>query len=113
MMCPLIFKTQQLQAENGGQLPESAPPWPSDVPKTATGCISKYRAEAQSQYRVALPTIRKPRAREALTTAQVAFLTALDGMPPGADERVISYEVRQRALRDKFNEAQARFEVEQ
>jgi hypothetical protein len=57
--------------------------------------------------------VKKPKAQETLKSYHVAFVTALGGISPGIDERRVSYEQRQQALKDKVTEAWARFEVEQ
>ena len=75
--------------------------------------IKKGKEEGKINFNKALSTVKKPAAREALKSYQVAFISALEGIRPGLDERKISYEVRQQALETKLSEAWARFEVEQ
>ena len=76
------------------------------------GCIRDGKAKANASLAAALKTVKGAKAVDALKSYHVAFSTALDGLLPGADERRISYEVRQKALDGKVTEAWARFEVE-
>jgi hypothetical protein len=75
-------------------------------------CMRDGRTSGKTAMDAALKTVKKPKAKEALKTAHVAFITALDGIFPATDERKINYAQRQSALDDKLNEAWARFEVE-
>lgn len=79
----------------------------------SVSCIKDAKAEAKQNFDKALRTLRKPKARDALKSYHVAYVTALEGMALGFEERKISYEQRQQALEDKLTEAWARFEVEQ
>jgi hypothetical protein len=66
------------------------------------GCIREGRAKSKINLDRALRTVKKPKAQEALKAVHVAFITALEGISPGIDERQISYEQRQQALKDKI-----------
>lgn len=76
-------------------------------------CQRDQRSEAKRMLDAALKTVRKPAAQAALKSHYVAFVAALDGITPTVDERKITYQARQASLKDKVNEAWARFEVEQ
>ena len=76
-------------------------------------CLRENRASLQASYKTVAVSVRKTKAKLALATAQVAFLSALDGIVPGTDELKVSYAIRQTALAGKLTEAWARFEVEQ
>lgn len=58
-------------------------------------------------------TVKKEKAREALKSYHVAFITALEGIVPGFDEMKIAYQQRQQALSDKVTEAWSRFQIEE
>lgn len=76
-------------------------------------CVRDGRAKAKAALDDALkPLQKKPKAQEALKTAHVAFLSALDGIAPGQGERKLNYERRQQELRGKVTEALARLEIE-
>lgn len=108
MTCSLEFQLAQAQAQLvsvGGGQPEK----PADF----AACLKKARAEGKQLFSLALAKVKKPAAKEALKSYHVAFMTALEGISPGMDERRITYEARQRSLKDKMTEAWARFEVEQ
>ena len=83
LMCSMSFKMAALKAD-GGQ--------PQDEKDDYAGCIKKGKAESKANLDKALRTLKKPQAREALKTYHVAFVSALEGIFPGADERRISYE---------------------
>lgn len=104
LSCSLSFKLATLKAE-GDQS--------QDEKNDYAGCITKGKTVSKSNLGKALRTVKKPKAQEALKTYHVAFVSALEGIFPGTDERRISYEQRQQALKDKVTEAWARFEVEQ
>jgi hypothetical protein len=104
LICATSLRTALLRAELGE---------PEDEKGGYRGCIVKNKAEAKASLDKALRTIKSPRARDALKSFHVAFVTALEGIAPGIDERRISYESRQQALEGKVTEAWARFEVEQ
>jgi hypothetical protein len=109
-MCQMGFRTATYQAELialGGTVPESA-----SGGGDFRGCISKGKAEARADLDKALRTVKKAKAQEALKAYHVAFVTALEGIVPGSDERRINYEQRQQSLDGKVTEAWARFEVE-
>jgi hypothetical protein len=72
-----------------------------------------HGSRAKANLDRALRTVKKAKAQEALKSYHVAFITALEGVTPGREERKLSYEQRQQALEDKLTEAWARFEVEQ
>jgi serine/threonine-protein kinase RIO1 len=85
----------------------------SDSDGDYAGCIKKGKEAAKVSLDKALRTIRKPKAQEALKSYHIAFVTALQGINPGSNERRMDYERRQQMLKDKAAEAWARFEVEQ
>jgi hypothetical protein len=105
LMCAISFKIARLRAEAGSQ--------ENDDKGDYRGCIAKGRATAKVDLAGALRFVKKAKAQDALKTYHVAFMTALEGIDPGSDERRISYAQRQQALSDKVNEAWARFEIEQ
>lgn len=76
-------------------------------------CIEEGKSETKTLFESALKTIKKPKAKDALKSYHVAFITSLNGVSPGVDERKINYERRQQELEGKLTEAWARFEVEQ
>jgi hypothetical protein len=86
---------------------------PADEKSNYTGCIEDGKKDAKQNLESALKSLKKPKAKEALKSYHVAFVTAIDGINPGMDERKISYEQRQQSLDGKLTEAWARFEVEQ
>lgn len=73
-------------------------------------CIDKHAASSKVALQAATETV-SPAAGQALREYHVIFLTALRGLEPNADERKISYEQRQASLKDRLNEAWARFEI--
>ncbi len=103
LMCKLTLKLAVMKSDSGAAQDEK-----SDY----TECIGKGRVNAKASLDRALRTIKKPKALEALKTYHVAFVTALEGIHPGAEERKISYEQRQEFLEGKVTEAWARFEIE-
>ena len=102
--CNLFLNSARLKAESGKAQDEG-----SDY----AGCIEHKKATAKKNLVEALRTLKKSKAQESLKSYHVAFVTALEGIRPGYDERKISYEQRQLALKEKLTEAWARFEVEQ
>lgn len=101
--CSLMFGTAQLVAEQG-------------KPKAAStdyrACVAEKKIEVKENLRSALNGVKAPAAKEALKSFHVAFITAIDGIVPGMDERKFAYDTRQQTLSDKMNETWARFEVE-
>jgi hypothetical protein len=104
LMCPTALRIANASAEMGKE-PGEHGDWRK--------CQIDQRAEAKRMLDAALKGVRKPAAHAALKTHYVAFIAALDGITPARDELKISYQARQAALKDKLNEAWARFEVEQ
>ena len=104
MLCPVRYKLAEGRAERGIE---------QDHESNYQACIAEGKATARSSLDKALRAVKKSKARDALKSYDVAFVAALEGIRPGADERNINYERRQQSLRDKVNEAWARFEVEQ
>lgn len=83
----------------------------SDERGNYADCISKGVIESKATLQPALATLKTESAKEALKAYHVAFITALEGINPGLDERRISYEQRQQALSDKVTEAWTRFDI--
>lgn len=104
MSCGLKLRLAEARAASGKEAGEDA-----DVP----ACIVEGKAKGKAGLDAAMKAARKPAAREALKGYHVAFVSALEGVIPGADEARISYAARQRALNDRVTAAWARFEVEQ
>lgn len=104
VMCKLSLRLALSKAELGEAQDEK-----SDY----AGCIEHGKATAKENLVKALRTLKKSKAQESLKSYHVAFVTALEGIRPGSDERKINYEQRQQALEGKLTEAWARFEVEQ
>lgn len=104
LMCSMAVKMELIRADAN-----EAP----DAKGGARSCISTNKAEAKAKLDAALRTVKKAKARDALKNVHVAFSVALDGLPPGINERRISYEQRQQALEGKLTEAWARFEIEE
>lgn len=77
------------------------------------GCINEAVAASKKNFAVALKTVKKPPAKEALKSYHVALIGALEGVKPGAEERKLTYEARQSALQGKLTDAWTRFEIEQ
>lgn len=102
--CNLFLSSARITAESGKAQDEK-----SDY----AGCIEHEKATAKKNLVKALRTLKKSKAQESLKSYHVAFVTALEGIRPGSNEREISYEQRQQALKEKLTEAWARFEVEQ
>lgn len=104
VMCKSKLRIALLYAESGTQQNEK-----SDY----EGCIASGKSKAKASLVQALRTVKKTKAQEALKSYHVAFVSALEGLRPGADERKINYEQRQQSLEGKVTEAWARFEIEQ
>ena len=104
LMCKISLRMALDRAALGEQQDEK-----SDV----AGCIEKGKSTTKKSLELALRTVRKAKAKEALKSYHVSFVGALKGIRPGSDERKISYEQRQQTLKGKLTEAWARFEVEQ
>lgn len=64
-------------------------------------CIAEGQQTARDALTPALKTVKKSKARDALKAYHATFVTALQGIHPGFDERVYAYDIRQQALRDK------------
>jgi hypothetical protein len=103
VMCKLSLRVALAVAAGGGQ---------QDDKSDYASCIRKSKASAKSSLDMALRTVKKPKAQDALKSYHVAFSTAVEGIRPGPDERKISYEQRQQSLEEKVTEAWARFEIE-
>lgn len=104
MVCKLNLKMALMQTQLGQAQDENSD-WAS--------CIRLGKDTAKTNLPLALKTLKKQKAQEALKSYHVALVTAIDGIAPGTDERRISYDHRQQALEAKVTEAWARFEVEQ
>lgn len=104
LMCKLTLRLAVAKAEGNA---------PQDEQSNYSYCISKSKVTAKASLDKALRTVKKPKAQEALKSYHVAFVSAVEGIRPGADERKISYEQRQQVLEGKVTEAWARFEIEQ
>lgn len=103
-ICQMSYTIASMRAELGQAQDEK-----SDY----VGCISGNKATMKASLDQALRTLKSAGAKEALKSYHVAVVVALEGIPPGAGERKISYEQRQQALKGKVTEAWARFEIEQ
>ena len=75
-------------------------------------CVGQGKSAAGKNLNAALRTVKKPAAQAALKAYHVTFVTALEGVRPGLNERKISYEERQQRFDDQLNAAWAKFEVE-
>lgn len=104
MLCELTLYNRQLNVQIGA---------PQDEKSDVGACIVKETVEAKRRLDVALKTLKKPAAREALKNVHVAYVTAIEGVHPSNGERKVQYEARQASLRDKVTAAWARFDVEQ
>lgn len=104
LMCKLSFDLSILKVKSGAQQDEK-----SDY----NGCIAKGKITAKASLGKALPAVKKAKAQDALKAYHVAFVSAIEGIRPGIDERKIHYEQRQQGLEGKITEAWARFEIEQ
>jgi hypothetical protein len=103
--CRLVAGLNFAYAENNSRPPD-------DAETDYTKCIIAGSAESTTKFRVAIKTVKKEKAREALKSYQVAVLSALDGVSPGLDERKFAYQQRQQSLQEKVTEARSRFEIE-
>jgi len=101
--CKLVLKLAVAKSEAGLE---------QDEKSNWIACIRQGKTTAKASFDLVLPTLKKIKAKEALKSYQVAFMTAVDGIAPGPSERQISYEQRQQSLEGKLTEAWARFEVE-
>lgn len=104
LTCKLNLRSALLKAELGQA---------QDKDSDYAGCIESGKVTAKQNLAKALRAMKKAKAQESLKSYHVAFITALEGIRPGSNERKISYEQRQQALEEKLTEAWARFEVEQ
>jgi len=86
---------------------------PRDEHGDYRACVMREKAETRRQLDVAMRTLKRTAAREALKTYHVAFATAMDGIDPGINERKVDYERRQLELKGSVAQAWARFELEQ
>jgi hypothetical protein len=112
MECSLKFRLASSLADlrdSGGSPPPLAPGVDADYMK----CISDGGESARAKLKPAILTVKKEKAREALKTYHVAFISALEGIAPGFDEPKILYQQRQQTLNDKRKEAWSRFEIEE
>ncbi len=103
LICSTSFKLSQLEISNNTTPSDSA---------NYSKCITDNKAITKTRLNKAIATLKTQTQKSALKNYHVAFMTALEGIQPGIDERVISYQQRQQSLNDKVNEAWARFEVE-
>lgn len=104
LLCKVTLRLALARAEGGEQQDEK-----SDY----SGCIAKSKTTAKTSLDKALRSVKKATAKEALKSYHVAFVSAVEGIRPGIDERKINYEQRQQALEGKVTETWARFEIEQ
>lgn len=111
ILCQLARRIAAAQAEKGDAA-DAQPARKKTPAETYPACIAHGRAEAKTLLDRALPTLRKPAAREALKSAHVAHIAALQGIRPAPEEIVIDYRRRQQRLADTLEEALARFETE-
>lgn len=102
-ICAIKFKTAQLVAQMG-QEPDTNSDW--------RGCINEHQAVLKTSYSAALKTIKRKPAVEALKAVQVAAIGALTGIAPDLDERVLTYNQRQSALKARLADAWTRFDLE-
>lgn len=111
-MCSMKYKIAQAVAEGralGVEAPNSGKPVDSDFKE----CITTSKKEGKANLDRALKTVKKPAAKEALKAYHVAYISALDGIPPGNNEIRLQYNSRQQALESRMREAWTRFEIEQ
>jgi hypothetical protein len=109
-MCRLKLDMVRLMAENDA-LTSGAKS--GDARAEFKSCVDQGRVDGKKNLNTALASVKKPRLKEALKNYQVAYLTALQAIAPGTDERKISYEQRQQGLDDKLTEAWSKVEVEE
>lgn len=94
-----------------------------DLQQTTTGyasaldelynCISKSKTAARSALNLAVASLRKEKALEALKQHYIAFSAAMDNLKPSTSESKLVWQQRRSADKAKMNEAWARFEVEE
>lgn len=108
-MCRLKFTGHQL-AEQSRQLGGSGSGNSDD--EDYRGCLDQARAAGKRQLATVLVKVKGAGLKDALKSYQAAYLSALQGIPPGSEERKISYELRQQSLDTKMTEAWSRVEVE-
>lgn len=77
------------------------------------GCLTACATRARELYDKTASSLRKAGARQALKDVHVAFLAALTGIAPAADEVRSAYSSRQATLDERLRMAWARFDIEQ
>ena len=104
MLCKTALLLTQAQS-----ITRSQPTEASDYRK----CVREEKEELKAALSKALIVVKQTTAKEALKSYHVAVMSALAGIEPGIGELETTYDTRQQSLRQKMDEAWARFEVEQ
>ena len=100
LVCPMVLKLATLRGDY-------------DSPETDwRGCITKHKLEIKQSYDVAVRTVKKVLARQALKEHYIAALSALTSIEPKSDEIQMNYSRRQAENSDKVTERWSRFEAE-
>lgn len=105
--CQIEYQMARLTADTAARArPQgtSLPPYPQ--------CMQDNKQSVKAPFDALLKSLKKQAAKDALKSVQVAFISAMDGIAPRADEIRIDYSRRQSALRAELDRAWARFEVE-
>jgi len=75
------------------------------------GCIRRARADADAKLTAAARTVHQPDARRALVAYHTAFVAAMAGIEPYADETEDGYEQRQSMLLHAMSHAWSLYEL--
>lgn len=111
-LCKLAMKLELARAE--ADRANVAIPDESSATKveSSASCVKEKRTLGRAEFAKYAKMIKKKAALDALKSAQVAYLAAMDGIQPQSGERRGAYEQRQSLLETKLDEAWAKFEVE-
>jgi hypothetical protein len=104
LICGMKFTAWQMQMELGKTPNEDG---------NFSGCIKEGKEKTKESFKLAIDSIEKSEAKEALKDYHVAIIAAISGIMPGINETKIKYEERQRELENRTIEAWTRFEIEQ
>lgn len=102
LTCSLKFKLFQIQTPNG----------PASDDTDYFGCIDEAKKVNQANYKKINAKLKSNKAKATLKEYQLALILGLDGINPNIDEMQILYNQRQSKLKEKADEAWARFEME-
>lgn len=113
-MCKLSSKLKPSTKENNALKDPDAPPIePTPDRSDYRLCIQQYKASLKRMHFTASKSIKKPSAQAAFKEHLVLSISALEGIIPQNDERVIDYERRSNADRRALDQQKVRFEIEQ